>query len=227
MKSPWLVGLLSLFPGLGLLVLGKGRSALVVFGLFVVMAGYGLFAPLNFFTELIFNLAFALWAAQIVYTVQVAKREQLSGVSDPRAPKAAGTVEKPAAGLPASARLRLGAFSILEPQLEVKESLQAAVLAMDMGNFWSFGAFAMKQFYVGVTKDQLIRVQMDMLGKPYQVHRHALRSVTSAWLKHGLIQDRLRIQVEGQKGTTYRVPRTQREESQRILEYLTRYLPKM
>ncbi|MCW5873577.1 MAG: hypothetical protein KIS88_02915 [Anaerolineales bacterium] len=214
---------MSLFPGLGLLTLGKVRSAAIVFGLFLLLAGYGLFGPLGFFTDLIFNLAFALWAIQIVYAFQVAKREELAGALDPRAAKPAAPVSKPVAGIGRPERMKLAALQVLEPQLEPKEALLAAVWGLDMGSVWLLGTFAMKQLHIGVTKDHLIRVQMDMMGKPYQVHRHGLRSVTSAWLKHGLVQDRLRIQVDGEKGNTYRVQRAQREESQLLLELLTRH----
>lgn len=221
MKSPWVVALLSLFPGLGFLVLGKVRNAVVAFGLFVLLAGYWLFIPPGLFADLIFNLAFLCWLIQIVYAFQVARREQYSRMADPRAAKPAASTTKPLAKVKAADRLRLAALQVLEPQLEPKESLLGAVVGLDMGNIWLFGSFSMKQFFIGATKDHLIRVQMDMMGKPYQVFRDTLDSVSLAWLKHGLIQDRLRIQVQGKKGTTYRVPRTQRDESQRLLELLT------
>lgn len=223
MKSPWIIALLSFFPGLGLLTLGKARNAAIVFGLFMLLAGYGLFGPLGFFSDLMFNFAVAFWVIQIVYAFQAAKREELAGAADPRAAKPATPASKPVAGVGRPERMKLAALQVLEPQLEPKEALLAAVWGFDMGNVWLFGSFAMKQVCIGVTKDHLIRVQMDMMGKPYQVHRDGLRSVTSAWLKHGLIQDRLRIQVDGQKGNTYRVQRTQREEGQRLLELLTRH----
>jgi hypothetical protein len=72
-KKPWVIGLLSVVPGLGLIVLGEVRQGLGVMAIMAFLAFLVEFAPWEIVNAASCVLGFA-WVSQLYYAVIVAQR---------------------------------------------------------------------------------------------------------------------------------------------------------
>jgi hypothetical protein len=74
MKKPWVIGLISILPGLGFIVLGKIIQGLIVF----IVVGY--FALLGYLINheevsvIFYTLALIAWITQLYYAISIARR---------------------------------------------------------------------------------------------------------------------------------------------------------
>ena len=74
MKKPWVIGLLSVVPGLGLIVLGEVRQGLGVMDIVALLAFLVEFAPWEIVNAASCVLGFVAWVSQLYCAVIVAQR---------------------------------------------------------------------------------------------------------------------------------------------------------
>ena len=73
MQSPYVVGFLSIIPGLGFFVLGQYRKGLITISIIVGLILVALFVPSRLIAQLSFEFAILTWVGQIIYSAQSAK----------------------------------------------------------------------------------------------------------------------------------------------------------
>jgi hypothetical protein len=217
-KSPLIIGIASILPGLGFWILGKKRlavtAAVVVIGAYVIYA----FAPWEFVYAFSCNIAIIGWFLQIVYAVYEARTisKVESGKMEAARPSER-KIEIPS-DIPAREKLPYKAKEIIREQLDPGEMIQDAVLAYTMSALG--GASSMDQYYLGLLSDQIILVGTDLFGKPVSVKRIPFFKIENAKFKKGLINDQIILSVVGEKKTRLNVHRVQRSHTERFREAL-------
>ncbi|MGE5250823.1 MAG: hypothetical protein ACM3QS_11495, partial [Bacteroidota bacterium] len=84
MRKPWVIGLLSLVPGLGLLVLGEVRKALAAVGAVALLAAGALAFRNDTVFTIVFVLAVVVWTLQWMMALTEAQRQ--AGIESGTAP---------------------------------------------------------------------------------------------------------------------------------------------
>ena len=82
MKHPIVIGIASIFPGLGYLLLGRYRHALYIFLFLISLCSLSVFL-----TEKAFYFFVVFWAVQIIFAVRTAQLEKSQGEENSLAPK--------------------------------------------------------------------------------------------------------------------------------------------
>ena len=201
MMRTWQVGLLSLFPGVGLLALGERAWGIGVLVSFVALVFVYLFAPWQIVYELSCGLAVALWASQLTIAIahsrrREARQRKLDGglVQLARPPHQKSS---PLATASRSQRAMHRAREAVSQQLLPGERLNLAVTCQAMPTLGSHilmgaAAFAtMRQFYIGATERDLVLVELDLMGKPSEVRRCPLATAKLLESSDGLLTDTL------------------------------------
>lgn len=198
MQSPFMIGLLSIVPGLGFFVLGKPRRGFGVIGILFTLLFIFLYTRGDFITQVSFSLFFLVWIGQIILAAQSArllKRQKAGELTQPR--------EKTKIELPPGLSLKeRGAYRIRETvrqQLNPNENLHEAVFAQSggsVGTYVLYGALTalkMSQYYVGLTDDSLIMIEQDKFGKHADIKRIPLADIKSSKYKKRLLTDDLTL----------------------------------
>lgn len=200
MQSPFVVGLLSIIPGLGFFVLGQPKRGLgaigIMFGLFV----FALFVPSEFLGKMSFQFFILAWIGQIYYAVQTANllKKQQSG--ETIVPREVMPIAPAPHGLSANEKMAYKARETVRQQLNVGEHLIDAVVAQTLPSVGAHvligaaAAFGTKMYYVGLTEKSLVMIEQDFMGKPADVKRVPLSDIKSSeykkqWLLDSLILD--------------------------------------
>lgn len=200
MQSPFLIGLLSIIPGLGFFVLGKPRRGFWVIGILATLLFIFLFIPGEFITQLSFQFILLVWIGQIVLAAQSArlqKRQQAGEVTQPR------EKEKivPPPGLSLKER---GDYKIRETvrrQLKPGENLLEAVFVQSgggVGTYALYGALSalkMRQYYVGLTDESIIMIEQDNFGNHIDIKRIPLSDIKSIKLNKRIFYDDLMLDL--------------------------------
>jgi hypothetical protein len=218
-KSPFIIGIASIIPGLGFWILGKkrlaGTAAVVVIGAYVIYVA----APWEFLYALSCNVAIIGWFLQIVYAVYEAQaiKKVTSGEMEAARPSER-KIEIPA-DIPRREKLPYKAKEIIREQLDPGEIIQDAIMVFTMS--YMRGASSMKQYYLGLLSDQLMLVGTDLFGKPVSVKRIPFYKIDQAKFKKGLINDQIILSVAGEKKIRLNINRIQREHTERFREVLS------
>ena len=190
--SPLFISLVSIFPGLGLWLLGKRRHAVVaaslVFGsLFVFLA-----APWAWVMNVSCDVAVFLWAIQIFYAGYEAnlKRKIAIGAAQ-EARQDAFLPSSPPPSVKGIEKLAFKAKEIVRHQLGIGEPLLDAVPATQMSILK--GAHSYRLYYIGLLRDGIVVVDTDFFGKPAALQRIKFSSISSIEIKQGLLNDKLVI----------------------------------
>ena len=204
MKSPFMIGLLSIVPGLGFFVLGKPRRGFWVIGILFSLLFIFLFTRSEFITSISFSLILIVWIGQIILASQSArllKRQQAGEVAQPR--------EKEKIVTPPGLSLKeKGVYRIRETvrqQLNPGENLLEALVAQSgasVGAYALFGAFAvfkMRQYYVGLTEESLILIEQDNFGNHADIKRIPLEDIKSSKLNKRILYDDLMLDLGDKK----------------------------
>lgn len=198
MQSPFVIGLLSIIPGLGFFVLGKPRRGFGVIGIILVLLFVFLFIPGDFMTQLSFNLLWLAWVFQIVLAAQSArliKRQEAGEVTQPREKE---KIEPP----PGLSLKERGDYKIRETvrqQLNPGEELLEAMFVQSGGGVGTYAlygvlsAFKMRQYYVGLTADNLVMIEQDNFGNHADIQRIPLTDITAVKLNKRIMYDDLMV----------------------------------
>lgn len=196
MQSPFLIGLLSIIPGLGFFVLGKPRRGFWVIGIFLTLLFIFLFIPGDFITQVSFQFILLVWIGQIVLAAQSARLEKRQQVGDVTKPREKEKIVPP----PGLSLKERGDYKIRETvrqQLNPGENLLEAVFAQSgggVGTYALYGALSalkMRQYYVGLTELSIIMIEQDNFGKHADIKRIPLSDIKSAKLNKRMLYDDL------------------------------------
>ncbi len=199
MKKPWVIGLLSVVPGLGLIALGQ-----VVAGL-GVMAGMSLLIFLSLITTSadlsawLFSFALILWMLQLGYAMLAARVAAAPRESPERiARREAKRTQREGTAIQRSARetltplllpgqhLRIalaGSKTGVDPRL-LGEIFLAILLAVG-GGAYTGGPSDPPTTCIGITEDELVFTTTRRLPKPSNLRRVPLSAVAAVELKKG------------------------------------------
>ena len=82
MRGPWVIGILSIVPGLGLLTLGRVIPGLAATALMAVAGIFASLAPSETVAQVALTVAFIVWVVQGYYAVVIAQRTARSEAGD-------------------------------------------------------------------------------------------------------------------------------------------------
>jgi hypothetical protein len=196
-RSPFIIGFLSIIPGLGFFVLEQPRHG---FGAAGIVVGFFLVAfiiPEKQISSICFQIALLVWLGQIYYAYQAAKLIKRQESGDVVVPREIMPLPPPPPGLSYRERLAFRVRETVRQQLNPGEILIAAILGQTVISFQSHALlgtvaiFTRRQHYVALTKYALILIEQDMLGKSVDIKREMLCDIKSIEMKKGLFLDRL------------------------------------
>ncbi len=212
MKSPYLIGLLSIVPGLGLLVLRRYMAVLLVWVLEAV--GWWIFltsstSALAGFGALI---VIATWVIQLHFAIQSAKQQERRQAA-------------PEGRLPVDGEVRdvrkeveVSAEGMIQPYLGPREELIASAVGMRMAP----GQLGTKQYAVGVTLDDVIIISLRPWGISAAVERIPRKAIANVRLEKGSLTDEIELRVTGEAERRvfhfYTISRTHVETIARVLQ---------
>jgi hypothetical protein len=188
MRSPYLIGFLSILPGLGLLVLRRIKASLLVWFAEALGAWIFLASSSNVLAGLGVTIVIATWVIQLHYAIQTAKQQERR--------QEAQEVSLPLYGegqLPQEA-LQVSADGIVQPQLRPDEHLLASAVGMRPHP----GGLGTQQYAIGVTLDDLVIIRLRPWGIPVAMERIPLKKVSGWHLEKGSLTDEIELQVRGE-----------------------------
>jgi hypothetical protein len=94
MKKPWVVGILSIIPGLGLIILGKIIPGILAMASLIVLAFPILFGPSGAASEGVVAVVLIIWVVQGYYAVVVAQRSARAAAGE-SLPERAVSIDPP------------------------------------------------------------------------------------------------------------------------------------
>lgn len=211
MQSPFVIGVASIVPGLGFILLAKYRSAVnsffIVVGLFVA----GLFIASGIWSDIFIEFSALIWIGQIVYAVQTANIQKKREAGEIISPREATPLSPIPSNLSRGERLAFKIAETIRQQLQPGEILKDAVLAQimpSMGQHVLWGAasmLSMKQYYLGTTNQGIVFLELDMFGKPFQINRVPAERIKSIEFKKDFLQDSLSIHLTDEKPLGFKV----------------------
>ncbi len=210
MQSPFVVGVASIVPGLGFVLLNKIRWAfnafVMVFGLFLA----GLFVASEFWGELFAQFSILAWIGQIYYAVQTAKRERKRALGQLDSVRDVPLISIPSA-LSHGDKLAYRSAETIRAQLLPGEVLKDAVFALiqpSMGQHMLLGIasmLSMKQYHIGLTNKHLVLLELDLLAKPSNFTRIQIDSLEAITYNKGTLNDRFIITLAGKEVMNFQV----------------------
>jgi hypothetical protein len=224
LNHPIIVGIASLVPGLGYLMLGKLRSAVYVWLAMLSAALVYLFSPIDFLWDVAAIAFLGIWFVQLVWASREAALERriASGQVAP-AREAMAPVATPPPGL---SRKEKHAFQIRETvkaQIGLGENLGPVVTVMDR----SRASIYTSMFYLGVVDSGLVVVLLSMGSTPKSVQRIERGKLAGFEFKKGMLTDRIRVRISGQKRpTTFYSQRPFREQMQALASAVEAWEPR-
>ena len=216
MKKPWVIGLLSIIPGLGMVVLGYIPGGLAFFG------GTMLLVWLSWLTRRaedlsagLFVSAFILWGIQIWFAVLLAKNEGSAKGRSVR--RRASAAADPSPSPPQMESVQGAARQALAPLLIPGESLRIALsgdaIGVDARNIAEISLALFEALmgstpyvssetrttYIGITQVGLVYASTRRRPKASDLHRVPVAAVTLAGFEeshNAMLPDKLILQVE-------------------------------
>lgn len=188
MKSPYVIAVLSLIPGLGFIFLRRIKVGLLVWLLEGLGAWIFLASSSVVLAALGIIVVVATWVLQLHYAIQIAKRE------DRRRKTAEASLHVYRNGEGTREDEQVSADSIIQPYLAPEEHLLASAVGMRPQP----GGLGRQQFAVGVTHGDLIIVRLRPWGMADTIERIPLNRVSASHLEEGTLTDEIELQVEGE-----------------------------
>jgi hypothetical protein len=198
MKSPIVVGIASIIPGLGLWLVKKRRHAIVVailmFSsfLFIAITSQDLLAGLclNFFIT-------PIWITQGFYAVHEANTIKAikAGVFQPPIQK--DSIETPPPNLSFQEKQLFKSREFIKQQLTTGEQVLDAMPVYQMSILQGAGSYRL--YYIGLLKTSLLILHTDFTGRPSVSERIEFSSIENIIIKYGLLTDTLQIYFKSQQ----------------------------
>ena len=222
MQSPFVVGVLSIIPGLGFFVLGQPKRGISAIGIIVGLFIFGLFVPSELLSQISLQLFVVAWIGEIYYAVQTANllKKQQSG--ETVVPHEVTPIAPAPHGLSANEKLAYKVRETVRQQLNVGEHLVDAIAAQTLPSagahilIGAAAAFATKAYYVGLTEKSLVMIEQDFTGKPADVKRIPLSDIKSSEYKKQRLLDSLILDFGKKKTVKLNVSYRLRPQTQAI-----------
>jgi hypothetical protein len=231
MQKPWNIVLLSIIPGLGLILLGeiwKGTAALISVPLLFI--GSYLTSESGDISIYLFVAGIILWGVQLQYAFMYAsRRERVEKGQVPVARQVdIGPLPPDASAVDKSVHhMRQVVTELLEPGENLKTVLQVttkspsilpALMAAFVGGTTSG---TLEWVYLGLTEKDLVIVEMDALNKPSSLKRIPVGQVKLERYTEGPITDEI-VLVSGSDGKLRgRVGRPLHQETRKLITALS------
>lgn len=224
MKKPWVVGLLSIIPGLGFLILGKTRQGLMIFLLIGAAVFFAWLSPWENLTISIATLALIAWITQGYYAVVYAQRQAKSEAGLELPVRQVPTAPPPQGASLGEKHLHKVRQTVL-PLLQPEESLKVAIEGRTgtTSLLWTLlGASSMniRVVYLGITDQNLIFIKTDRFGKAEDLQRIPFSQVAKTSLKEGQLSDWVELHIGGNSPLRVEVPRSSREATRQLISIL-------
>ena len=153
MKSPTIIGLASIVPGLGLWIVGRRRHA-VLAALAVIGTGLvALFSPWETLSTVSCYAAFLIWVLQSYYAVSEARLAAQVASGQVEKARNSEDIEPPPLHLNRFDKLAHKARELIRQQVDPNEFVKVAVPAYSM-SFWK-GISSHKGYYIGLLQNEL------------------------------------------------------------------------
>jgi len=223
-----MIGLLSIIPGLGLVVIGEFLKGLGVF-IITFLAFMCLFVPWDIFVGIGLALGLILWGVQLWYAVSVAQR-----LSRAEAGLALPVRQVEAASLPPGAsfeeksqqKIRDTVMGLLAPDERLNVALYGTtgvrtftlvdlILALLGGT--PLSGEKVRQCYLGITDNELILIETDAFGKPFNIQRIAFNKVLILKFREHMLSDELAIDIGEEKPLQLAVGRPLRQSTRQLV----------
>lgn len=207
MKKPWVIGVLSIIPGLGFIILGEIGKGVIAFVL-TLLPFMAIWTPWETIAITGVTIGIILWCVQIYYAVLLARsrlreeageglpvRKVFLPPLSPEATKGEKALHNAKQivlqHIQADENLRVALHGIQGMQPIGKTLLNIGVaLAGGHPNIESTN-----QVYLGATNNDFILIQTDPLGKPASLERFPLHQVALVKYTEGTLNDEMIIDI--------------------------------
>jgi hypothetical protein len=236
MRKPWVIGLISIIPGLGLIVIGRVRWGIIVGIIVAFCAVIGLSAPWETISITGYTMAIIAWITQEYYAVLMAQKLSLdeAKTADPLS-HSAGMSPDPNASV-GERRLhkaRQELSQLLLPGESLKIALHAVVdgpsnlsilfnvvltLITQTATVTSREGYSI---YLGITDSDLLITDIDRLGNPEEPRRIPLDRAKLIKFTEGLLSDQIVIDIDQPKPLHVSTSRIMRSGTQQLVAMLT------
>ena len=233
MKKPWAIGLISIVPGLGLIILGEARKGLAAFvataAFFIAMFASGEIVPTTAFA--FFLIA---WIVQAYYAIVIAQRigRKQAGLALPEWPV---SIAPPPPGASRAQKAQHNAtvtvLKLLPPGEQLQLALQgttgmasAGETLLDLAGAASGvppGPREIRQVYLGITPQNLVLVKTDAFGAPSELKRVPLGHVSLLKANEGPLSDDVVIDIGEAKALHVGIGRAFREATHQLIGVLS------
>lgn len=227
MQSPVIVGLVSIIPGLGFVVLEKTMRGISVFVFIVGLLIVAMITPNKALSSFSFQFSLFLWMLQIFYAVRDAKHLAREKSGEIVVPKATKRVETPR-GLKRSERVATKIRETVLQHLNPNEELIEAIIVQSIPSKKAriFGGvlsmLSIRQFFLALINDGVVVIELDYLGKPASISRYPTYSIRVTQYKKGWLMDKFTLAIEEEKPINVEVTVRDREQTELILSVLER-----
>ncbi|MBT3337878.1 MAG: hypothetical protein HN855_17165 [Anaerolineae bacterium] len=220
-QSPLIIGLTSLIPGLGYLLLKKWKNAIVTWGLLLLFAKMFFLSPVEgLFQQISAQLFFMVWIGQIIFSVNLARppKEALDAHISPAKKINPAKIKIPAR-TPFRKRGLYKAKEIFAAQLEKNEYLQTMLPGLDKA-MMGIGAH---QYLLGITHRYLIFLDMGFSGRPKTIEKIPFSKIENITYTKRIMMDKIAIEIkEKKKNYNFYISFSFREEVREFVEKLDR-----
>lgn len=232
MKKPWVVGVLSIIPGLGFLVLGEIRKGVIAF-ILTLLPFLAIWTPWETIVIIGVTIGIIVWGVQIYYAVLLAQ-SRLREEAGEGLPVREVFLPPPSPEATKGEEALHNAKQIVSQHLRADENLQVAIRGiqgmqpigktlLNIGEALLGGypnVEATNQAYLGATNNDFILIQTDALGKPASLERFPLQQVALIKYTEGTLTDEMIIAIGQGEATRFGVGTAMRpgtRELERIL----------
>lgn len=196
MKHPVLIGILSIMPGLGYLVLGKLTKAIYVWTGMVVSFFIFLFSPYDWLADIAFFAIIIVWFYQIAWAYREARESsrlekgeviEAKDVTLSPSPDGLSRREKQIFKMRETIRAQLAPGQQVGPVMLVTDNARSS-----SGTAW---------YYLGVINTGLMLVKLSMRNKPKLVETISFTEIDSVEFKEPKLSfsDEMRFYIHDQK----------------------------
>ncbi len=204
--SKTIITLLSIFPGLGLWVMGHRKAAFLSIIFFICTVLGGLKVDSDSISDLALTIAMIIWITQFGSSIYANKvRNELGlgiGETPPQKSRSQADINIP----PTTRRFSRGIYKSVQTILEPDETLELVV-----GSSTSFLALSDKR---------LLLITRDIDGSPAVIYPYTFSDIKDASIKPGILYDNLSFNF-GQKGAaTCSFSRGFRQETNEIVNQI-------
>ena len=230
MKKPWVVGVLSLVPGLGLIVLGRVVLGFALMAFMAILALVGSLDPSGVISPVALTVGLIVWIVQGYYAVVIAQRMARVYQGDSPPQRDVATVPPPSGASLREKRVseaRRAVTQLLSPGEELQVAIHGStdttpigLALLDLATGSSPAPQQVRQLYVGITDDALVIVNVDAFGQPSEIQRVPLAQAKLVEYKQGMLSDQLAIDIGGANLLRLGVARLMRRESQLLANLL-------